>query len=492
MGTINIKTKCYLPAGFFIGFLLIGAGVNAQEIKDDTLYFRANSTVDIQFPSTVDSFSTIPIYTGYNLKKEKNTISIQAKSSNTAQAVLAIAEGGREHRFVLRSGNNNLGEKTIYDYSTMDKLNDHTWDLKLLKNKNSLPVAKDNLPKTKNDLKYDSLIAVADKALNDKLLEIALQNYSAALSLKQTEYYPNAQIKYIREEMAYLQKQKVQQSILQKDPIEENYQKLITIADNAVKEKRYKEAKQAYKSALIIHPKNTYALQRLKIAENQLKLETSVKDSTTFLPPTEELRNILNSKFTWQKNPIPYSDQELKKMYTKINFNKAPEGQQYNTNSVLSRDHSRILNELIMTYPKIAFSSTDQDIHLINTDITFYDSLVYVKLILQNDSKNDFLTGPMLLTWQRPNNAAIKLYPIYLYPEKFPIVQPGKQMVIIYVCKPYVVSNADYLKFEMTDRLDKVHLQIKIPGSGWNNSDYNKYFIKTVDYREERLMNEPQ
>lgn len=276
------------------------------------------------------------------------------------------------------------------------------------------------------------------------------------------------------------QKQNDPQEMRQRDSLEVEYQKIIVMADNAIKEKDYEAAKIAYTKALVIHPENTYALQRLKIATYQAKLASTVKDTTSFEPPTEELRNILYSKYNEQKEPIPYSDQELKEKYDTINFNQPPPAQQFNTTSVLPKDHSRLMDELIIDKPKIVFSSTDQNIHLINVDITFYDSLVYLKFILQNESDSDFLTGPMLLTWQRSNNDSIKLYPIYVYPDKFPIVKPGNQSVIVYVCKPYVATNFDYFIFDMNDRKEKIQLQVKIPGSAWINSQYKKYLIKTA------------
>ena len=486
-----MKSENKIRGYLLIAILCIVTGVQAQEIKDDTVYVKTNTDVTIHFPASVDSFGTIPLYSGYRLQKRSNIITVGINENNAPPAVMAVAEGGREHHFVLMQSKNPLTEKVNYDYSTIDKLKDHIWDLKLLKTKKSLPLLKGNFIKTKNDLLYDSLIASADIALNQQSLAAAMSAYSQALHLKPTEYYPNAQIRFITEEMAYQDRQKVNQSIVQKDSTEKEYQKLIVIADNAVKEKRFQVAKAAYIKALAIHPENGYALQRLKIASHQLELETSIKDSSSFMPATEELRSIMHSKFNWQKDPVPYTLQELKKKYKRINFTVAPADQEFNTTSVLTKDHSRIVNELEMTNPKVAFSSTDQNIHLINTDIIFYDSLVYLKFIVQNDSQKDFLTGVMSLTWQRPNKQAIKLYPINIIPKEFPIVKPGNQVVIIYVCKPYVVSNNDHLLFDMSDRMDNIHLRVTIPGSGWNNSDYNKYFIKTVDYREERRLNEP-
>ena len=470
-----------------IACLFLFINTNAQEIKYDTIFVNTTANITLQFPSSIDSFSTLPLYSGFQLKKANNTISIKFNGGKPTQALLALAEGGREHHFLLLQSNNTSTVKVFYDYSTLDKLKDHLWDLKLLKTGNSLPIVDDNLPKTRNDFKYDSLIAIADKAVNEKRLEEAMGAYSEALNLKPTEYYPNAQLRFIKDEIFYLERQKVQQVAINKDLLEVEFQKIIANADSAVKEKRYEAAMYAYSNALAIHPDNAYALQRLKIATNQLNLKTFGRDSSSYLPPTEELRRILNSKFVSQTEPIPYNEHDLKKKYRKINFNEAPEGQSFNTSSVLSRDHSRIMNELIVAQPKVAFSSTDQNIHLINTDITFYDSLVYLKFILQNDSQNDFLTGPMLLTWNRYDKKSIQLFPIYIYPAQFPIVSPGKQTVIIYVCKPYKNANADHFLFNLTDRLDKIHLQIKIPGSAWNNSDYNQYFIKTEEARRGKM-----
>ena len=207
MNLPKIKYAVSIQWSFFIACLFTVVGANAQEIKNDTIYVNSISTTTIQFPSVIDSFRTIPVYSGYNLKKDKNSISIQANKHKPAKADMAIYEGGREHHFLLHWSNKALGTQMNFDYSTIDKLKDHMWDLKLMKEENGHPVKKNNFPKTRNDIKYDSLITSADNALNEKALYLALRIYSEAALLKPTENYPNARIKIIRYEIDYLKKQ---------------------------------------------------------------------------------------------------------------------------------------------------------------------------------------------------------------------------------------------------------------------------------------------
>ncbi|MEO8961529.1 MAG: hypothetical protein ABI325_06595 [Ginsengibacter sp.] len=349
------------------------------------------------------------------------------------------------------------------------------------------------------DNKYENIIAVADSQLIAKAFEPALTAYNVALEIKPSETYPKSQIKFIQTEIKNIQieaeeKKKIEAE-LKEQQLENDYRNSISIADKAMKDKKFDEAKSAYSKALKIQPDNDYAMQRFKIASYQYELQKksvdnnstainnntanaekkSKKDSKNKIE-NKELESILHSAYTYQANPIPYTKEELESKYPDIDFFNIPTAQPFNETFVKSEDHQTIFKKVLSEQPRLTLSSTDDKIKLICVGISFEESLVYLKFILQNNSKKDFLTGPMMLTWTRKNGNRIKLYPLYLFPANLPILKPGNETAIIYVCKSYIIIDQEELKFEMTDRFDKTKLQIAFPGSVYNKEMDRGYY----------------
>ena len=76
-----------------------------------------------------------------------------------------------------------------------------------------------------------------------------------------------------------------------------------------------------------------------------------------------------------------------------------------------------------------------------------------------------------MLTWTKKAGNKIKLYPLYLFPAFLPIVTPGNQAQVIYVCKSYYVSDNEKLNFELSDRLNKTKMEITIPGKKYGEEE---------------------
>lgn len=76
---------------------------------------------------------------------------------------------------------------------------------------------------------------------------------------------------YAFKQVKYIQSQLVQNEKKKKQENEEQYNSAITSADKAVTDKRYDDAKSAYEEALSIHPDNEYAKRRLEIISYQLE-----------------------------------------------------------------------------------------------------------------------------------------------------------------------------------------------------------------------------
>lgn len=76
-----------------------------------------------------------------------------------------------------------------------------------------------------------------------------------------------------------------------------------------------------------------------------------------------------------------------------------------------------------------------------------------------------------MLTWTKRAGNKIKLYPVYLYPAFLPIITPGNQAFVIYVCKSYYIGENEKLNFELNDRLNKTKIEITIPGKKYGEEE---------------------
>lgn len=177
---------------------------------------------------------------------------------------------------------------------------------------------------------------------------------------------------------------------------------------------------------------------------------------------------------TKQSGPIPYSAAELgqlNKTYPAIDFSAPPPTQTFNRIEEGKSDLA-FNEELYNTRPdlKLAFKSEIVDISIVCQNLVFNTNNAYLKLLFQNNSAVDFLTGNMLLTLIRQDGSAITLHPSYIFPDKFPILKSKHQISLIYAFKAYNVTADDNLKFEISDRPQKINLEFTIAGSVYNEA----------------------
>ena len=122
--------------------------------------------------------------------------------------------------------------------------------------------------------RFDSLISQADSQNIAKSWYTALDIYKRALVLKSNDYYTQKQISYVEAEI--LQKEtddKIRAEKRKKQEQEDKYTKALARAEEAVKEKKYSAALDAYNEALSIHPENEYAQSRAKIMQYQVSIQ---------------------------------------------------------------------------------------------------------------------------------------------------------------------------------------------------------------------------
>ncbi|MEP7106449.1 MAG: hypothetical protein ABI760_00675 [Ferruginibacter sp.] len=326
---------------------------------------------------------------------------------------------------------------------------------------------------------YESKIALADSLLNEKAYESALTTYKEASGIKPVESYPGLQIKYIKS--AIIEDKKLKQTRKRQDD-ERMYIDALAGAEKAVADKRYRDAKYYYFEALSVHPENTYAQSRLKIVSYQVERARADKLKQLPVKIVEQAPPVIKAKRKSRKNklmpvidsmvfqdtPIPYNNEELKSKYPNIDFLAFPPGQSFNKSLVYSNENIHAFDTMLLKKPGLDSSSSDQGIKLTCQGINFGETIVYFKFLIQNYSKTDFLTGPMMLTWTKRNGDLVKLYPYYLIPANLPLIKPSKQANLIYVCKSNDILDEETLNFELTDRFNKIKLLIKIPGSAYN------------------------
>lgn len=214
--------------------------------------------------------------------------------------------------------------------------------------------------------------------------------------------------------------------------------------------------------------------------ENEAETNYDFADNTTdskkavntiTLTPTMEKK-----KFNPQKEYIPYNTQaelaELKKLYPDFDFNHAPPEQTVNL-AVTDNDEVFIYDLYDKRAELTTLAFTSDLIKIICENLVFKETNGYLKLLIQNDTEQEFLTGNMLLSIVRQNGSVLKLHPGSISPKQFPIIKPGFQKAIIYSFKAYDVADEDDLKFEIHDRFQKLHLEFKIPGTEFNKINKN-------------------
>jgi hypothetical protein len=201
-------------------------------------------------------------------------------------------------------------------------------------------------------------------------------------------------------------------------------------------------------------------------ADNDTENKSGIKN--TVLTLTEE-RDPLKK----QGEAIPFTDPELSQLSAAnhgIDFSIDPPEQ---TRNLADAQMSPAFADSV--YQKRATLNRaykDRDgiimIRLICEDIIFSDNNGYLKLLIQNNSDEDFFTGNMILSLVRTNGSVLRLHPGDIYPKKFPVIKPKFQKAIIYSFKAYEVSDEDSLKFEIRDRKQKINLEFNIPGFVYN------------------------
>lgn len=183
--------------------------------------------------------------------------------------------------------------------------------------------------KGQNDAQYNNLIKQADGQFAGKKYQEALASYEQALTLKPTEKYPSDKINEID---GILKAEKA--SAQQNQQAEQEYQSLITAADNLFNQKKFEEAKGRYQEALTKkqeqHPKDQIIkcdseIARLKKeAENTQKYTDAIKAGDSFFTQKsfQAAKDKYKEALKWKADD-PYATGKLAEIDGKLNAQKA-------------------------------------------------------------------------------------------------------------------------------------------------------------------------
>lgn len=180
-----------------------------------------------------------------------------------------------------------------------------------------------------SEAQYNALIKQADGQFTQKKYQDALASYEQALAIKPKEPHPAQRINEID---GILKAQKANEQ--QNAQIEQEYQNLITAADNLFNQKKFEEAKARYQEALTKkqeqHAKDQIVkcdseIARLKKeAENAQKYNDAVKAADMFFGQKsfQAAKDKYNEALKWKADD-PHSKARLTEIDGKLNAQKA-------------------------------------------------------------------------------------------------------------------------------------------------------------------------
>ncbi len=344
-----------------------------------------------------------------------------------------------------------------------------------------------------NDIenKYDLTKGIADSLLLNNDFSKAISLYQEAHNIKPEETYALSMIKYCNAEIKAAAIQKQQDEILaaQNAEIEKDKQfhDLMKEAADLVSEKDFEAAESKYAQALQIRPDDKYAQFRLKMCGDQMEMakeanDMAKKDSKKKSKRKNNQANQqqvnpeapLDSTDVYKPLPLPYNSEELAAKYPGINFDKFPDGQLLDDNFKSKADNLYSFKSFLAQKPDLSLSTETDNIKVTCQGIDFVYQTAYLKILIQNNGKEDFLTGPMMLTWNRTSGTSIKLYPLFLYPVQFPIITPGNEALVVYGFNSYKIGSSDKLNLEISDRPNRINISLEIKGSVYEKA-FNEY-----------------
>jgi tetratricopeptide (TPR) repeat protein len=414
------------------------------------------------------------IYPKDKLAEVATTIENRTKQAKaTADSMARVSELNKKYALVLQKG------KAAFDKNDLENAKKaYTEALALKPNddeaKNKLDLIEKKAGLVDVSSKYDSAMSRGNIAMADKNYTVALENYKQAVKLKPLERTALSQLQYTqqlatRDSLEQAEKQRVAINKIQEEVRKKRFDDgmgAYVLYENAAQISNYEDQLTYLKHFLNVIPDaselNTYQFNAsAKIDFAKKKIQT-IRDYLTRIKGS-----------TYQLEAIPYLNQDLEKKYESINFSAPPDEQVMEKIDTPAYNESiKFGKDILAQKPRLSLQDSSNNIKLTCESISFKGDKVCYRFKIQNNSTDEFLTGPMQLSAIKKDGSVIKENADYI--SSFPIVLPGKEFFLVYQTKDVAVTDKDALYFELSDRLKKTKLKVDVPGIVYNKEKNQK------------------
>jgi hypothetical protein len=215
--------------------------------------------------------------------------------------------------------------------------------------------------------------------------------------------------------------------------------------------------------------------QEEKLRQQQVALERENARKEEQLRKAEEARILAEKRAQERADALvtnKYRKTDWYKKYPQINFAEPPVGQLLTGEYFLPKDTltNSLAAQKAMAEPvRISKLSEKADGVTVKMEgISFSGVNAYIRLRISNDRDKDFLVGKMIMTWWKKGGGSYYLKPCYV--TEFPVIYPGKEVVVVFACRGVNASDDDDFAVSVADRLNP-NQQIQLPFTG---KVYNK------------------
>ncbi|NVO01237.1 MAG: hypothetical protein HXX09_00905 [Bacteroidetes bacterium] len=240
--------------------LLEIASIQAELLKTKQAYDKAVADADILFKAKDYNKAKDAYLSASNIKSDEK---YPKDKINEINGILAQADNANKVYYTTIAEADNLFNAKSYDLAktSYQKASGLKPDEKYPKDK-ILEIGTLLAEQQKQKQAYDKAIADADALFNSKNYDKAKDGYNGAIAIKSDEKYPKDKITEINKLLA-----------MQKDNLNQSYQKAIADADALFNVKNYDKAKDGYNSAIAIKSDEKYPKDKLlEIATLQAEL----------------------------------------------------------------------------------------------------------------------------------------------------------------------------------------------------------------------------
>ncbi|HTN46933.1 MAG TPA: hypothetical protein VL098_11350 [Flavipsychrobacter sp.] len=501
--------------------------VSAQNLNGERIKVSPESLTALKFNAVIMDYQWSDP-SGYTCiaRNSDNSLLIKTLNDHPSPSNLIVTEGKRTHYFIIdfveKIDINNT--KLYYDYSDLKQLK------KLVAMNNAAPPAPKNtepledkklsekekrkLEKEKEEKKKEAeekkrleeaerqRLADEQKMQAEKLKEE--ERLAAAKREAETEKKKQKEEEQIqKEEEARKAKEEERLAALAKEQekiqAEKERQEQLAIAKEAERQKKAKEeaariqklkdqqeaaaAAAKEKKRLEEEKKKQLAEEKERIRqeqerqkqlailkEQQRKEEEKQKQLAKIAEEKRKKEQAEQAKREAELAKTSYTHTELWKKYPKIVFGDPPYNQHLTGEYYIPNDtaeNSRVSYRLMgMDHWLNIASKTENGVTIVLQGLIFSGVNAYLRIIIKNDTDNDFLTGRMNLKWQKADGSGADLFPCYV--TDFPIVLPHKEKTMVYAARAVNADNKDRFIFTMSDRLNTTELDFSFTGTAYN------------------------